>query len=262
MLDRKKTALVTGASGGIGHAIAEAFARDGINLIITARNATEIRAVAAQMQAQYGVQALGLAAELGVSDGAQLLFDAIKAAGLEIDFLVNNAGVGSFGEFKNSALASEQAMMILNMHAPTVLTKLFLPEIMRLGGKIMHVASTASFQPGPYMAVYYASKSFLLAFSEALAEELRDSGVSVTALCPGPTKSGFQHKAAMHDSALVRGKKLPTAESVGQAGYRAMMQGKRVYIPGVMNWLLAQSIRYTPRSLVTKMVRMMSAPIS
>jgi short-subunit dehydrogenase len=125
----------------------------------------------------------------------------------------------------------------------------------------MNVASTAAFEPGPYMAVYYATKAYVLSFTEALASELEDTGVTVTALCPGPTRSGFQDKAAMNNSALVKGKKLPTADEVGQAGYRAMMAGKRVFVPGFMNKLLVQAIRFLPRSMVTAIVKKMSVPI-
>jgi uncharacterized protein len=256
----KKTALITGASGGIGKAIAESFARNGVNIIITARKANDIDYIADDWQKKYGIRVLAITAELGKADGAKTLFDAVKSQQLEIDFLVNNAGVGLFGEFKDSELEAELGMMTLNMTSPTILTKLFLPEIIRRRGKIMNVASTASFQPGPHMSVYYATKAYVLSWSEALAEELANKGVTVTAFCPGPTQSGFQDKAAMHDSALVKGKKLPGATDVGQAGYHAMMRGKRVYIPGLMNWILVQSVRITPRRVITKIVSVLSAP--
>ncbi len=151
--------------------------------------------------------------------------------------------------------------MRLNMETLTILTKRFLPEIIARRGKVLNVASTASFQPGPYMAVYYATKAYVLSFTEALAAELEDTGVSVTALCPGPTASGFQDKAALNDSALVKGKRLPTATEVGLAGYRAMQRGQRVYIPGFMNWVMAQSVRFTPRNMVTMMVKQLSKPV-
>jgi uncharacterized protein len=257
---QKKTALITGASGGIGKAIAECFARDGVNLVITARKLADIQALAQQWQQQYRVQVLPIAAELGKIGGAQALFEALMSKDIALDYLVNNAGVGLFGEFKSCELEAELAMMTLNMTTPTVLTKLCLPQLIARQGKIMNVASTAAFQPGPYMSVYYASKAYVLSWSEALAEELHASGVTVTALCPGPTQSGFQDKAAMNDSALVRGKKLPSAESVGKAGYGAMQRGTRVYVPGLMNKIMVQSLRFTPRALVTRLVRMMSAP--
>jgi short-subunit dehydrogenase len=151
-------------------------------------------------------------------------------------------------------------MMQLNINALVVLTKLFLPDLIASRGKVLNVASTAAFQPGPFMAVYYATKAFVLSFSEAIAAELAPHGVTVTALCPGPTVSGFQDKAVMQDSALVKGKSLPTSEEVAAKGYRAFKRGQRVYIPGCMNWLLAQSVRFTPRNVVTALVTQMSKP--
>jgi short-subunit dehydrogenase len=140
----------------------------------------------------------------------------------------------------NTSLSDEQAMIDLNITALTRLTKLVLPSMVKRGhGRVLNLASTAAFQPGPYMAVYYATKAYVLSYSEALAEELRGTGVTVTALCPGPTASGFQDRADMHDSALVKGKKLPTAQEVARHGVRAAMRGRTVTIPGVMNWLMA-----------------------
>jgi uncharacterized protein len=162
---------------------------------------------------------------------------------------------------KDSALQSELAMMQISMNTIVVLTKLFMPDLLATNGKIINTASTAAFQPGPYMAVYYATKAFGLSFSEAIAAELEGTGVTVTALCPGPTASGFQDKADMHASALVKNKNLPIAEEVAALGYRAMQRGQRVYISGIVNWLMVQSLRFTPRSLVTKIVKAMSKPI-
>jgi uncharacterized protein len=256
-----KTALVTGASGGIGKAIAEQFAKDGVNVVIVARNMAQLQQIAADWRKRHGVEVMPLAADLSVSGAAATVADQIIAAGIDIDYLVNNAGYGLYGLFAESSLEAELAMMRINMESLTVLTKRFLPQIQARKGKIMNVASTAAFQPGPYMAVYYATKSYVLSFTEAIASELASKGVTVTALCPGPTRSGFQDKAAMHDSALVKGKKLPDAQSVGVAGYRAMMHGKRVFIPGLMNWLMAQSVRFTPRNLATEIVKRMSVPV-
>jgi short-subunit dehydrogenase len=173
---------------------------------------------------------------------------------------VNNAGYAEFGAFKDTDLAKESAMMQLNMTSLVVLTKLFLPDIIAAKGKILNVASTAAFQPGPYMAVYYATKSFVLSFSEAIAAELEGSGVTVTALCPGPTASGFQDRAKMQDSGLVKGKRLPSAQAVAKTGYRGMQKAERVVIPGAMNWAMAQSVRFTPRRIVTSIVKSMSKP--
>jgi short-subunit dehydrogenase len=255
-----KTALVTGASGGIGKSIAECFARDGHDVIVTARNTAALEAIATEWRARHGVQVTAIGADLARPDAAQRLFEQVAATGIEVAFLVNNAGVGLFGEFKDLRLEDELAMMTLNMTSPTVLTKRFLPQVMARRGRIMNLASTASFQPGPYMAVYYATKAFVLSFSEALASELAGTGVSVTAFCPGPTRSGFQDKAAMQASGLVKGKRLPTAERVGAEGYAAMFAGRRVFIPGLVNKALAASVRVSPRNVVTRVVKAMSAP--
>lgn len=257
-----RTALITGASSGIGRAIAQNFARDGYNLVLAARGVAKMQALADEIATRFKVEVTVIGADLETNDGAVLLHKAVKAKGITLSALVNNAGYGTFAEFKDSELSAELAMMQLNMNTVVVLSKLFLPDLIQTRGKLLNTASTAAFQPGPYMAVYYATKAFVLSFSEALAEELASTGVSVTALCPGPTASGFQDKAAMHASALVRGKQLPTSEAVATAGYRAMQRGQRVYIPGAMNWIMAQSVRFTPRAMVTRLVRMMSKPIS
>ncbi|HEY0855965.1 MAG TPA: SDR family oxidoreductase [Albitalea sp.] len=255
-----RTALITGASSGIGKALAEQFARDGHQLVLAARSVGKMEALARDLEQRHGVRVTVIGADLQTPEGAAQLHADVHARGLTISALVNNAGYGAFGEFKGSALAPELAMMQLNMSTVVALTKLFMPDLIATRGKILNTASTAAFQPGPYMAVYYATKAFVLSFSEAIAEELKDTGVTVTALCPGPTASGFQDKADMHASALVKGKELPTAEAVARSGYRAMQRGRRVHIPGAMNWLMAQSPRFVPRSMVTALVKAMSRP--
>jgi short-subunit dehydrogenase len=256
-----KTVLITGASSGIGKALADNFAKDGYHLVLAARGVARMEEQAVTLRLRHGVTVSVIAADLETADGPAQLHAEIKRRGITLSALVNNAGFGGFGEFKDTALPSELAMMQLNMGAVVALTKLFLPDLLATQGKIMNTASTAAFQPGPYMAVYYATKAFVLSFSEAIAAELDGSGVTVTALCPGPTASGFQDKADMHASALVKGKKLPTADAVAQAGYQAMQRGQRVFIPGLMNWLMAQSPRFTPRNLVTSVVKAMSRPV-
>lgn len=257
----QRTALVTGASGGIGEANARRFAEDGVSLVLVARSTGKLEALAAEWRAKHGITVTVLPSDLSQVGAADALADAVLAQGLAIDYLVNNAGYGGYGLFAETDQAFEVAMMRLNMESLTVLTKRLLPSIVQRRGRVMNVASTAAFQPGPYMAVYYATKAYVLSFSEALAEEMAGTGVTVTALCPGPTASGFQDKAAMHASALVNNKRLPSADSVGQAAYRAMMRGQRVYIPGAMNWVMAQSVRFTPRRMVTALVRAMSKPV-
>jgi uncharacterized protein len=256
----RKFALITGASGGIGLHLAEQFAINGYSLVLAARSVPKLEQLAKDLSHKYGVQAIALGADLEALDGAAQLHAEVKARGITLSALVNNAGYGLFGEFKDSKLAPELAMMQLNMNSLVCLSKLFMPDLLVTRGKLLNVASTAAFQPGPYMAVYYATKSFVLSFSEAIAQELGGTGVTVTALCPGPTASGFQDKADMHASALVRGKRLPTAEEVAIKGFKAFASGQRVYIPGVMNWLMAQSPRFTPRRIVTWLVQVMSKP--
>jgi uncharacterized protein len=257
-----KTALITGASSGIGKALAHHFAQDGYQLVLAARGVARMQALADDLQKQFKVVVTVISADLETNDGATQLHADIKARGIVLSALVNNAGYGAFGEFKDSLLQSELAMMQLNMNTVVVLTKLFLPDLLATRGKILNTASTAAFQPGPYMAVYYATKSFVLSFSEAIASELEDTGVTVTALCPGPTASGFQDKADLGNSALVKGKKLPTSEAVAALGYRAMQRGQRVYIPGFINWAMAQSMRVTPRNMATKVVKILTRPIA
>ena len=163
-----------------------------------------------------------------------------------------------FGKFAETSLADELGMMQLNMRTLVILTKLYLPAMIAAhGGRIMNVASTAAFQPGPLMALYYATKAFVLSFSEAIGNELKGTGVTVTALCPGPTATGFQERGKMENSGLVKGKKIMDARTVAEAGYRALMAGKTVEIPGLQNKLLAQSVRVSPRSVVTNIVRHM-----
>jgi short-subunit dehydrogenase len=257
-----KTALITGASSGIGMALAHQFAQDGYQLVLAARGVAKMQALADELQRKFKVSVTVIGADLETHDGAARLHADVKARGIVLSALANNAGYGAFGEFKDSALKSELAMMQLNMNTVVVLTKLFLPDLLATRGKILNTASTAAFQPGPYMAVYYATKSFVLSFSEAIASELEDTGVTVTALCPGPTASGFQDKADLGNSALIKGKKLPTSEEVAALGYRAMQRGQRVYIPGFVNWAMAQSMRFTPRNLATKVVKILTRPIS
>lgn len=257
-----KTVLITGASSGIGQALAHHFAQDGYQLVLAARGVARMQALADELQQRFNVVVTVIGADLETNDGAARLHADIQARGIVLSALVNNAGYGAFGEFKDSGLVSELAMMQLNMNTVVVLTKLFLPDLLATRGKILNTASTAAFQPGPYMAVYYATKSFVLSFSEAIASELEDTGVTVTALCPGPTASGFQDKADLGQSALVKGKKLPTAQAVAALGYRAMQRGQRVYIPGFMNWAMAQSMRITPRNLATRVVKTLTRPVA
>jgi short-subunit dehydrogenase len=184
------------------------------------------------------------------------VFDRVTNAGLRVDILVNNAGSGLGGAFAETDLATELRMINLNVTALTHLTKLFLPGMLERGaGRILNVASTAAFVPGPFMAVYYATKAYVLSFSEALAEELTGTGVTVTALCPGPTATGFQSAARIEGARLFRMPGVSDAATVARLGFSGLMRGKRIVIPGLLNKLLPQIVRVSPRRLVTLVSR-------
>lgn len=261
MTQPRPVALITGASSGIGKALAENFAEHGYDVILAARSVDKMQALGADLEKRFGITALVIASDLESPTGAGELHAEIKRRGLTLNALANNAGYGTFGEFKDVVLDSQLGMMQLNMTALVTLAKLFLPDLLATEGKMLNTASTAAFQPGPYMAVYYATKAFVLSFSEALAAELAETGVTVTAFCPGPTASGFQDKADMQHSAMVKDKQLPTSEEVARKGFRAMQRGRRVYIPGLKNWILAQLPRFSPRWLVTRIVMFVTGPV-
>ncbi|MCU0869052.1 MAG: SDR family oxidoreductase [Burkholderiales bacterium] len=255
-------ALVTGASSGIGLELARGLAARRHDLVLVARGAARLEALATELRGAHGVTVTVLPADLSRRDEVDRVAAALDAGGHTVDVLVNNAGFGLFGLHADTDLAAEQQMLDVNITALTRLVKHFLPGMVRRGrGRILNLASTASFQPGPYMAVYFATKAYVLSYSEAIAEELRGTGVTVTALCPGPTASGFQDAAAMHDSAMVKGKRLPTSAEVARLGLAAMDRGQRVAIHGLLNWLQAQSVRLAPRAMVTRVVAMISRPV-
>lgn len=251
-----KTALITGASSGIGLELAKIFAAQKVNLVLVARSKEKLQVLANELQSQHGVVVYVLAKDLSDYNTAKEIFDWCNDENIPVDYLINNAGFGDFGLFAESQWEKQEQMINLNITTLTYLTHLFLPAMIKKGaGKIMNVASTAAFQPGPTMAVYYATKAYVLHFSEAIANELEGTGVTVTALCPGATESGFQNAADMHESKLVKGKKLPSSKEVAAFGYKAMMRGKTVAIHGFRNYLLANSVRFAPRKLVVKIAR-------
>ena len=254
----QRTALITGASSGIGLDLARLFAADQWDVALVARTEPKLRELAAQLEKEHGITAHVVAADLARPEAPAEIIKTLTDRGIAIEALVNNAGFGLAGEFANTDLPSELEMIQVNVSALTHLTKLVLPPMVdRKRGAILNVASTASFQPGPLMAVYYATKAYVLSFSEAIAEELRDTGVTVTALCPGPTDTGFASAANMEGSRLFKSR-LARSTDVARAGYDAMKRGTRVVVPGLKNKLLAQSIRISPRRVVTAIVRRMN----
>jgi uncharacterized protein len=248
--------LITGASSGIGLELARIAARERHDLVLVARREGVLREVARELHDRHGIRVEVMAADLGQPGAAADVVARLHLLGIEIDALVNNAGFGVYGPFTETALESELQMIQLNIVALTELTKRLLPGmIARRSGRILNLASLASFFPGPLMAVYYATKAYVLSFSEAIANELEGTGVTVTALCPGPTASGFQSAASLQESKLVIGKTLATARGVAEDGYAAMMAGKSLVVSGWSNKLVAQTPRFMPRKAVTALLR-------
>lgn len=250
------TALITGASNGIGLELATIHAAKGGDLVLVARSTSRLEELKSKLEKQYKIQVHTIVKDLSAENAAKEVYDETTSRKIQIDYLINNAGFGDFGMFLSNDWKKEKDMISLNITTLTHFTKLYLKDMVERGnGKIMNVASTAAFQSGPTMAVYYATKAYVLSFSEAVDNEVREHGVTVTALCPGATESGFQAAAAMEESNLVKGKKLPTSREVAEYGYRAMMKGKTVAIHGWMNWIMANSVRFVPRSIVVKITR-------
>ncbi len=253
---RSQTVLITGASGGIGYELAKLFARDHCNLVLVARSAEKLTQLATELQNQFGVTVKTIPLDLTAPPAPKFLFDQLQRENVPVDILINNAGFGAFGEF--AVIPEEEILgqIQLNVTALTHLTRLFLaPMLKGRQSKIMNVASTAAFQPGPLMAVYYATKAYVLSFSEALANELRGSGVTMTCFCPGPTNTGFAKRAGTEGSRLLKQIGAMDAETVARDGYRGLMKGKTVVISGTRNWLVAESVRFAPRKMVTAVSR-------
>jgi uncharacterized protein len=249
------TALITGASSGIGLELARIFARNRADVVLVARHQDKLNALAAELRTA-GVAAHVVVADLSVAGAAASVAARVGELGVEIDALVNNAGFGLYGRLLETSLETELQMIQVNIVALTELTKRLLPPMVaRQRGRIMNVASTAAFFPGPLMAVYYATKAYVLSFSVAIANELQGSGVTVTTLCPGPTESGFAAAASLEESKLVAGKDLPSSREVAEAGYEAMMAGKTLEIVGLSNKITALAPRLFSRRMLAKVVR-------
>jgi short-subunit dehydrogenase len=249
------TALVTGASYGIGRELARLCARDGYDLVLVARSKDRLAELEEELRTRHSISVTCVSMDLTEPDAPQKLYEETMRAGIEVAILINNAGYGYAGPFAEGETKMQVDMVQLNVTALTHLTRLFLPSMLSRGrGRILNVASTASFQPGPFMEVYYATKAFVLSLSEALAEELRDSGVTVTVLCPGPTATEFHARAKTADSRL-RHLGVMDAGAVAEQGYRGMMAGKVIVVTGLLNRLLVQSIRFSPRFMVRKVTR-------
>lgn len=247
-----KTALITGASAGLGYDFAGMFAEDGYDLVLVARNKAKME----EIKDQYPhLKVTVITKDLSQAQAASEVYDEVKAAGISIDTLVNNAGFGLMGKFEELDIMKQSEMIRLNVTALTELTHYFLPELKANSSRarILNIASTAAFQPGPMMAVYYATKAYVLSFSEALAEELADTNVTVTTLCPGATKTNFASVANVEKTKMFSG--AMSSVEVAKQGYQALMAGKRVVITGNTNKVGAYAAKFLPRSLAAKIAK-------
>jgi len=255
MATDRKLALITGASSGIGAALARIHASHGGDLVITARRQKELERLKADLESSHGCKVHIIVKDLAEPDAPQAIYNDLSTRGMRIDYLMNNAGFGYYGLFYQQDWARNEAMVKVNILALMALTRLFLPEMeARRSGRILNVASMAGFLPGPLQAVYYATKAFVLSFSEALANELAGTGVTVTALCPGPVETEFARQAGTLDA---RGfAHVASAGDVAQAGYHAMLRGRAIVVPGFLNKLTIHGLlRLAPRKLATRISR-------
>ena len=250
-----KTVLITGASSGIGYELTRLFAEDQYHLVLVARNKENLTRLAGELKQKYGTPATIIPKDLSLPLSPAEIFIELQQKSIFVDVLVNNAGFATYGRFAETNITDELEMIQVNVTSLVHLTKLFVKEMLRKGeGKILNVASTAAFQPGPLMAVYYATKAFVLSFSEALSEELRGTAVTVTCLCPGATQTDFQKRAGLGDVRLFRAGTL-SARAVAEAGYRGLVKNQRIVIPSFASQLFAFLVRLGPRSWVTRIVK-------
>ncbi len=253
-----ETVLITGASAGIGAELARLFARDKSNLVLVARREEKLNSLAEDLRRNHDIRVDVISSDLSKPESPRQVFDQLKTRNIEIDVVVNNAGFGAIGKTAEIDLSLQLNMIRLNIEALFQFTRLFLPDmISRKRGGILNIASTAAFQPGPFMSIYYASKAFVLSFTDALHEELKGTGIKVSCLCPGPTKTEFADVAQVTQTNLFSSGVM-NVEEVVRTGYKAFRKNKPVVITGFRNKVLAQSIRLTPRAVVRKIVRFLN----
>ncbi len=253
-MKNKETALITGASGGLGENFAQIFAQKKYNLVLVARSEYKMKNIAQELESKYKIKTTVLAQDLSKPNSAEKIYNEVKNRDIKIDVLINNAGFGKIGAFKDEKLNTLTEMLNLNITTLTELIALFLPEMIeRNKGKIMNIASTAAFQPLPNFSVYAASKAYVLNFTEALHYELKDTNIAVTAFCPGPTHTGFAKRANAETLSLF--KNAMNSKEVAKIGYNALMNNKMYKIAGFMNKLMAYSSRLLmSRRLIVNMV--------
>jgi len=249
-----QTVLITGASQGLGYEMAQLFAHDHYNLVLVARSSDKLTTMAKKLRATANIRVEIIVKDLSIPTAALAIYEELQKRHIHIDILVNNAGFATHGPFAETLLNEEQEEIQLNVTTLTLLTKLLLPPmVQKKQGKILNMASVAAFQPGPFMAVYYATKAYVLSFSQAVAEELQGTGVTVTALCPGPTQTGFSERAHMQNTKAFQ--HVMNVAVVAKAGYEGLMSGKRIVVPGLKNKLYTLFVPFVPTGLLLKIVR-------
>ncbi len=250
-----ETALVTGASGGIGLELTRILARDGYDIVAVARSGEKLAVLKDEIGSLYGRKVTVVPADLSEEGSVQTVSDAVGKAGITVDILVNNAGFGDYGPFAECDWEKQDRMIRLNVLALSHLTRIFLPGMISRGkGRILNVASVASFEPGPLMSVYYSTKAYVLSFTESVSEEIRGTGVTATALCPGPTDTGFAKTANADGANIFKKSSSSDARSVAEYGYRCMMKGKTVAVYGAIFRLALVFVRISPRSLIRRIM--------
>jgi len=248
-----RTALVTGASSGFGVEFVRRFAADGFDVVLVARSGAVMEELAAEMEERHGVTTVVLPKDLAEPHAAADVMANLDERGVHVDALVNNAGFSTYGPLVETDLGSTMDMLRVNMLTLTELTRRCLPGMIEPGwGRVLNLGSIGSFSPAPMTAAYGATKAYVLSLSLALRDELKGTGVTVTALCPGPTETGFQDRAEMADSALIAGKKLPTAAEVADQGYEAMKRGRAYLVTGGSSRLFAFGSRFMPRTSASR----------
>ena len=248
--------LITGATSGIGYELAKIFAENKFNLFLVSRNEIKLNLIKSDFERNSGIKVTVLAKDLSLPQSPKEVYQFANDNNIDIEILVNNSGFGHWGNFFETDIEKENRMLNLNINALTLMTKYFLPNMVKTKkGKIMNVASVAGFFPGPFMSVYYATKSYVISFSEAIREELKGSGITVTTLCPGPTVTGFEKNAELQDSNLFALLKPASADKVARYGYRALMAGKGIVVYGVLNKCMVFMRRFVPNFLILKILK-------
>ncbi|WP_066021885.1 MULTISPECIES: SDR family NAD(P)-dependent oxidoreductase [Clostridium] len=249
-MSTKHMVLITGASTGIGREMAKIFAQNGFSIVIAARNRSKLIELSDEIKKKYTVEVLVMPKDLSIKNSAKELFDEIREKNIEIDTLVNNAGMGDCGFFHESSVDKDTEMIELNITSLTILTRIFSEDMVRHGsGKILNVASTGAYMPGPFIAVYYATKAYVLSFTEAIANELKEFNIQVSALCPGATITEFAKRAGKLEL-----KGAMSAESVARIGFTEFMKGKQVIIPGFFNKVGLLFSKFLPRRILAYVI--------